>query len=213
MKQSLIKKFNIWVCSKIGHTRVKGKEVWSDTDGWKSVCKRCSAVYALSKKEVIALKLVYRCNPLTGYNMKILQEYTTEELEQEIIRRNEIQETWTDPETGLEWQTGYVCEMNWEEAIKYVGELVLDGKSDWRLPTRKELFSLVSNTRIDPCIKTKKLSCVSSGYWSSTTHANNTSRAWSVYFNNGYVNNYYKTNNNYVRCVRGGSESTTFKED
>jgi len=44
---------------------------------------------------------------------------------------------------------------------------------------------------------------VSSGYWSSTTNANNTNNAWHVNFNNGNVNNNNK-NNNYVRAVRSG---------
>jgi len=45
----------------------------------------------------------------------------------------------------------------------------------------------------------------SNNYWSSTTNANNTDNAWIVDFNNGNVNNNNKTNNNYVRAVRGGS--------
>lgn len=40
----------------------------------------------------------------------------------------------------------------------------------------------------------------SNNYWSSTE--NNTTNAWNFNFNNGYINNNNKTNNNYVRCVR-----------
>jgi len=46
---------------------------------------------------------------------------------------------------------------------------------------------------------------VSSNYWSSSTYANNTTNAWNVNFNDGNVNANNKTNNNYVRAVRGGS--------
>ena len=42
-------------------------------------------------------------------------------------------------------------------------------------------------------------------YWSSTTNANNPNNAWNVNFNDGNVNNNNKSNNNYVRAVRGGS--------
>jgi retron-type reverse transcriptase len=45
---------------------------------------------------------------------------------------------------------------------------------------------------------------VSSNYWSSTTNANNTDNAWNVNFNNGNDNWNNKSNNNYVRAVRGG---------
>ncbi|MBI5525158.1 MAG: hypothetical protein HY897_02410 [Deltaproteobacteria bacterium] len=38
-----------------------------------------------------------------------------------------------------------------------------------------------------------------------TSYAANTSNAWNVNFDNGNVNNNDKTNNNNVRCVRGGT--------
>jgi len=45
---------------------------------------------------------------------------------------------------------------------------------------------------------------VSDNYWSSTSNPNNTDNALNVNFNNGNVNNNNKTNNYYVRAVRGG---------
>lgn len=45
------------------------------------------------------------------------------------------------------------------------------------------------------------------GYWSSSTVANNPDNAWNVNFNNGNVNWNNKSNNNYVRCVRGEHEN------
>ena len=44
----------------------------------------------------------------------------------------------------------------------------------------------------------------SNNYWSATTNAGNPNNAWNVNFNDGNVNNDNKTNNNYVRAVRGG---------
>ena len=46
---------------------------------------------------------------------------------------------------------------------------------------------------------------VANNYWSSTTYSSNPSNAWNVNFNDGNVNANNKTNNNYVRAVRGGS--------
>jgi hypothetical protein len=43
--------------------------------------------------------------------------------------------TWKDPETGLEWQCQSPGAMSWHQALEYAESLVLDGKSDWRLPT------------------------------------------------------------------------------
>ena len=45
----------------------------------------------------------------------------------------------------------------------------------------------------------------SNNYWSSSTYQNNPTNAWNVNFNDGNTNANNKTNNNYVRAVRGGS--------
>jgi hypothetical protein len=42
------------------------------------------------------------------------------------------------------------------------------------------------------------------GYWSSSSYAANATNAWNVNFNNGNDNANNKSNNNYVRLVRGG---------
>ena len=46
---------------------------------------------------------------------------------------------------------------------------------------------------------------VGSNYWSATTITSNPTNAWNVNFNNGNVNNTNKSNNLFVRAVRGGS--------
>ena len=78
---------------------------------------------------------------------------------------------------------------------------------DWQLPDRETLqqmfawdegghYSKAELQRMFPDI-------YPSSYWSSTTDGGYTSHAWHVYFYNGYVFNYHKSNNHYVRCVRG----------
>jgi len=57
-----------------------------------------------------------------------------------------------DNVTGLEWQRAVPPKMNWSAATAYCAELSLAGKSDWRLPSRIELVSLVDSTRVDPSI-------------------------------------------------------------
>ena len=56
----------------------------------------------------------------------------------------------------------------------------------------------------------KRFNVVTSFYWSSTTNASNSSNAWNVNFNNGGDNNNYKTNTNYVRCVRPADNNIKF---
>ncbi len=43
----------------------------------------------------------------------------------------------------------------------------------------------------------------SDNYWSSSVYVSNSKNAWIVNFKNGNTNNNNKTNENYVRCVRG----------
>ena len=44
----------------------------------------------------------------------------------------------------------------------------------------------------------------SNNYWSATSYVPNPGNAWVVYFGNGGVNEFSKTNSTYVRAVRGG---------
>ena len=53
--------------------------------------------------------------------------------------------TVTDLNTGLVWQKSpdFQTLRTWNQAVTYAASLVLAGKSDWRLPTVKELYSLI----------------------------------------------------------------------
>ena len=117
--------------------------------------------------------------------------------------------TVTDERTGLMWEQG-LCprRYTWADATKVrIAELnvaALGGHTDWRLPTRAELVSLVDDTRLDPAID-PIFSCPSNVYWSATTYQDVPSFAWFVDFLVGYVFANNKTNDSYVRGVRGGS--------
>ncbi|MGK5093335.1 DUF1566 domain-containing protein [Deltaproteobacteria bacterium TL4] len=107
--------------------------------------------------------------------------------------------------TGLTWQKVEGGSMTWESALSYCEGLTLDGLSDWRLPSVKELQSLVDYSRYNPSINTTYFPKASSLYWSSSTEVQDTILAWSVSFFDGQVDVYYKLHSkNSVRCVRGG---------
>ncbi len=58
--------------------------------------------------------------------------------------------TVTDLNTGLMWQQEFCGKMTWEEAAAGADTCGTGGYSDWRLPTIKELYSLIQFSGTDP---------------------------------------------------------------
>lgn len=128
--------------------------------------------------------------------------------------------TVIDTETGLMWQKcnigqtynggtggcdGSAVGYDWQNALDQSESLTLAGYDDWRLPNRNELQSLVDysqyDSSIDPLLKPYTLSFY---YWSSTTDAGYTNKAWLVFFYDGYTSSESKSDGSYVRAVRLG---------
>ena len=114
--------------------------------------------------------------------------------------------TITESVTGLMWQKATAPgTYTWDQAKAYCENLALGGQSDWRLPTRNELQSIVNYNAYNPAAFTAFFpDTVASDYWSSTTYAYGTDYAWIVSFGFGSVNGFSKTNGYYVRAVRAG---------
>jgi len=125
--------------------------------------------------------------------------------------------TVTDNVTGFMWQREDDNQTrNWESALAYCEDLVLPqgGYTDWRLPDKYELQSIVDLGRLEPAIDTLVFSGTNpSWYWSSTGYANNISNAWSVDFLVGYERTTEKSSSWYVRCVRGQSIERSFTDN
>lgn len=108
--------------------------------------------------------------------------------------RNDLRDngngTVTDRATGLMWaRQDSGRSMNWQEALAWAQEMNAAGHlghRDWRLPSAKELQSLVDYTRspdgsgtaaISPLLECTRITneigeADYPGYWSATTHAN-----------------------------------------
>jgi hypothetical protein len=136
--------------------------------------------------------------------------------------------TITDNVTGLMWEKlsldGSIHDVNnaygWYAAPTKIATLnsgSFAGHTDWRLPNRLELETLVDAGHTPPCIDPAfdthgppgctVVTCSftqTNGYWSSTTYQSTPTKAWFVYFNTGEVEASPKTNVTYVRAVRGG---------
>ena len=139
--------------------------------------------------------------------------------------------TVTDTLTGLIWLQNANCAnatRNWQTALTDVAQLNTDGtmngdncgdtadNTDWRLPNRYELESLLHMGCFSPALpNTLGTGCftvggepfnnvVSSYYWSSTTCVGYPDLAWSVYLNDGSMGASGKAFTNYVWPVRSG---------
>ena len=115
-----------------------------------------------------------------------------------------------DSTTGLAWQDAYsdsgdtIKRATWQDALVYCEELSLGGESDWRLPNKNELFSIIDMSKYDSAISSVFTNVTSIVYWSSTSNASDSSDAWVVSFYTGLVTRYSKTRELWIRCVRGG---------
>lgn len=129
--------------------------------------------------------------------------------------------TVVDTGNNFIWQKTEGGPQNWNAALNYCNNLSLAGYSDWRLPNVKELESLTDDgaqptfsRSLFPGLPTPQRP-----YWSSTTDAFFSGRAWFIL--SGYGRIYsdataygfsgYKTDAYEVRCVRGGQSAALVK--
>jgi hypothetical protein len=128
-------------------------------------------------------------------------------------------ETVTDNLTGLMWTKSANLPgsaKTWQQALNYVkgmnaGTYSSFGYTDWRLPNRKELYSLIDFSRNNPVLPAGHpfTNVQADFYWTSTTIADIPYIAWSIYMEGGFVDDILKSNNIYVWPVRGGSFGPT----
>ena len=109
--------------------------------------------------------------------------------------------TVTDNRTGLMWQKEYITDQTWYLALKYCEDSTYAGYSDWRLPNKNELASLLDPDKLNGLYSSfpgtpTQLFC------SSSTILIDTNYAWGVSFCKGDVSGVLKAVHMYVRCVR-----------
>ncbi|MEA1926870.1 MAG: DUF1566 domain-containing protein, partial [Candidatus Auribacterota bacterium] len=106
---------------------------------------------------------------------------------------------------GSEAGCNFGNQTDWEAAVDWAQGLTFAEYTDWRLPNVKELQSIVDYGNHYPTIDTMYfINTKTDRYWSSTTYIAITSSAWYVCFDSCFVLIINKTNDYYVRAVRGG---------
>ncbi len=109
----------------------------------------------------------------------------------------------TDITTGLMWQReSDNAARTYNDAKSYCNNLSLASHLNWRLPSIKELTSIVDYRSDSPAIGNVFAQSNSSTYWSNTQRADMQAESRVVFFSTGRVNSSFKTNLALVRCVR-----------
>ena len=130
----------------------------------------------------------------------------------EIVFDKKSKLMWQDDESVSSITKPWLTQSNFDNAnyadtsgdtaTTYCSELVLADFEDWRLPTRKELQTLLNYANVEPAIHSVFLNTSSDRYWTSTNYVKYDYYAWGIYFDSGRESFISKDANYYIRCVR-----------
>lgn len=123
--------------------------------------------------------------------------------------------TVSDLATGLTWKqcveglsgvdctTGSPSTFTWQQALRHAADHVFADSSQWRLPNKNELASLVERSCYDPAVNSRFfLRTPSALLWSSSPYVSSWDRVRTVDFRYGHVESSYTGEQLYVRLVR-----------
>jgi len=124
--------------------------------------------------------------------------------------------TVTDLNTGLMWKDSIPSVLTWQDACDYCESLVLPsgGYSDWRLPTLRELISIINYSRYSPAFFTDYFKGIDGKHmWSSDTITGYPLTIWVLNIQTGGTWDLTKGSTAVFLCVRGSSTPDTVFHD
>ena len=124
--------------------------------------------------------------------------------------RNDKEKIVTDNATQMMWQDNeytLTVKRSWQNAIKECEASELGGYTDWRLPTKQELVTIVDSTKKDIKLDEAFKNRSSYVYWSSSKPKGNLPLAWRVDFDDGKAHWGAQRFAFLVRCVRDAEAS------
>jgi hypothetical protein len=112
-----------------------------------------------------------------------------------------------DTDTGVMWLQNanhFNDTFEWQDSVDVCAALDFAGHNDWRLPTVKEIISLIDYGENNPVLpKGHPFKNVQSDfYWSASSYVPDPHYAWGVYMGSGTVNYNHRSYNGYVWPVR-----------
>ena len=175
---------------------------------------RCGVLLALSLGAASLTAVAQTCNPFVA---AVAPNGRYADLSDGTVVDTQTGLMWKKCSEGMTWNgTSGTCgeaakTYSWDGALALANNVNAGsageklGHSDWRLPSVKELASLVERKCFNPAVNaTYLLNTAADTYWSSSPFGNSSTYAWLVDFNAGLVDNGNKSFTHFVRLVRGG---------
>ncbi|WP_293675328.1 DUF1566 domain-containing protein [Thiolapillus sp.] len=111
-------------------------------------------------------------------------------------------------QSGVDCATGISHTYTWEGALQAADATTYAGYSDWRLPNKNELSSILERRCSGPAINATVFPGIPHSYsfyfWSSSPYAHGSGNAWLVDFGDGGNYRAYRYDSRHVRLVRSG---------
>lgn len=122
-----------------------------------------------------------------------------------IWMRCSLGQNWNATMTTCEETAQAASHYSFSEALAAANSTELQGATDWRLPNKKELASIIDFQCAEPAINQSVFPATrSEAYWTSTplVYASNNFAAWAILFSTGSFTNGSLTDTFAVRLVR-----------